>query len=500
MSDSYALNDVPEIELSSYTLDPAVLSLVPASLAQKYKLIPLFKVGNTLTIAMANPRNILALDEVHAQVNMEVNYVKSTEREIEEAISEYYGIQSVVEDVLKEYQRTEDIKPVKALEEESPIVKLVNAIVTQAIAQKASDIHIEPEAKGLRVRYRIDGLLHEELRLPSYILNAIVSRIKVLSEMDIAESRVPQDGRFNMTHNGKSIDFRISTFPSVYGEKVVMRILDKSAIMYRLTEIGFSEENLARFKKATSKPHGVILVTGPTGSGKTTTLYATLAELNSKEFNIVTVEDPVEYELAGITQAQVNVKAGLTFASALKSILRQDPDIILIGEIRDTETANIAIQSALTGHLVFSTLHTNDSSGAVSRMQEMGVEAFLIASSLDAVLAQRLVRLICKKCKMEVPVPEPIKKRFPDLQTMYKGKGCKACKGTGYKGRIGIFELFVVDDNIRKLISDKRNSSEIKAAAISSGMKTLFDDGIDKVKQGITSLDEVLRVTELEQL
>jgi general secretion pathway protein E len=336
--------------------------------------------------------------------------------------------------------------------------------------------------------------------MPPYMASPIASRIKILAGMDIAESRVPQDGRFEVVVSGAHVDIRVSTFPSAYGEKVVLRLLDKSSMIYTLKEIGMAPDMLEKFGKSIHKPHGIILVTGPTGCGKTTTLYSTLTELNSKELNITTVEDPIEYEIPGVTQSQVNIKAGLTFASALRSILRQDPDVILIGEIRDLETATIAIQSALTGHTVFSTLHTNDAAGALTRLLDMGVEPFLISSSVEAVLAQRLVRLICKKCKVQAEVPENIRQRYPDLTVAFKGTGCKACKNTGYKGRMGIFELLVTDDAVRKMISDKKDSSDIKKYAVSKGMKTLFDDGIEKVKAGLTTLDEVLRVTELEQV
>src|SRR3989339_914336 len=492
--------DVPDVELSDYTIDPRVLKLIPASVAEKYKLIPLFTVGKKLTVAMAEPRNIVALDEVRSLTKLDISIVKSKEKEIELAIAEYYGIAGVVEDLIKDYERTKNQSKVgQSTSADAPVVKLVDLIIAQALNERSSDIHIEPEEKDVRIRYRVDGILHEVVTLPPFMLSPIVSRIKVLSSMDISESRVPQDGRFRLEKE-KTVDFRVSTFPSVYGEKVVLRILDKSAILLTLKDIGFSDENLAKFRKVVHKPHGVVLVTGPTGSGKTTTLYAVLSEVNNKQQNIITVEDPIEYELAGITQAQVNIKAGLTFASALRSILRQDPDIILIGEIRDMETAEIAVQAAMTGHLVLSTLHTNDAVSALTRLIDVGVEPFLISSSVEAVLAQRLVRVICTKCKEEVGVPENIKERFPDLKVMYRGVGCKSCKNTGYKGRCGIFELLITDETVRKMVGSKAGVDEIKKYAVSQGMKTLFLDGLGKVKAGITSLDEVLRVTELEQI
>ena len=483
MAQRKGISEVPEIDLSTYTIDSAAVDLVPALVSQKYGLIPLFKVGSALTVAMAEPNNILALDEVRTVTGLDISVVKSDLKKIEEAIAEYYGISGVVEEVVKEYKSTVgESKPKKTREEAAPIVKLVNVILNSAVSQGASDIHVEPEAKHVRVRFRIDGVLHEETTMPSYMIGPIASRVKVLSGMDIAESRVPQDGRFEINSLGRTIDLRVSSFPSSYGEKIVLWILDKSAMIYKLTQIGFTEDNLDKFKKVILKPHGILLVTGPTGSGKTTTLYSMLTELNSSELNIMTVEDPIEYEIDGITQSQVNVKAGLTFASALRSILRQDPDAILIGEIRDVETAEIAIQSALTGHLVFSTLHTNDAAGSLTRLLDMGVEPFLISSSVEAILAQRLVRLICKKCKKEMPAPESLAEKYPGIKKICKGEGCKSCRDTGYKGRTGVFELLLVDDTVRKMITDKKSSQDIKKYAISKGMRTLYEDGMIKVK------------------
>lgn len=492
--------NVPEVDLGDYTVDPKVLKLIAPSVAKKYQLIPLFNVGKKLTVAMADPRNIVALDELRSLTNMDISAVKSQAKEIEMAINEYYGVAGVVEDLVKEYERTKNQAKVRpSAASDAPIVKLVDLFIGQALNEHASDIHIEPEEKDVRIRYRVDGVLHEVISLPPLMLSPIVSRIKVLSSMNIAESRVPQDGRFRMEKD-KVVDFRVSTFPSVYGEKVVLRILDKSVMLRSLSDIGFSPDNLTRFRKIIHKPHGVVLVTGPTGSGKTTTLYSVLAEINSKELNIMTVEDPIEYELAGITQAQVNTKAGLTFAAALRSILRQDPDVILIGEIRDQETAEIAVQAAMTGHLVLATLHTNDAVGALTRLTDIGVEPFLISSSVEAVLAQRLVRKICPTCKKEVEVPKNIKERFPDLKTMYAGVGCRSCKNTGYKGRCGIFELLIADEGIRKMVVERKSVDDIKKYAVAQGMKTLLLDGVEKIKAGLTSLDEVLRVTELEQV
>ncbi len=499
MSDTIGINEIPEIDLAGYDIDQKIVDLVPAAIAEKYKLIPLFKVGSTITIAVSDPKNILAVDEVRNATKLDISVVKASLKNIEGAITEYYGISGIIDEAIRVYGSERKETKVKAPDrDQSPIVKLVDALILQAVREKASDIHIEPEADHIRIRYRVDGVLQEENTFPSFMHGPVVSRIKVMAALDIAENRIPQDGRINISIDNKSIDLRISTFPSVYGEKVVMRILDKSSMLLSLSDLGFSEDNYKKISTAIHRPHGIVLVTGPTGSGKTTTLYACLQEINSSEINVVTVEDPIEYELDGITQSQVNVKAGLTFASALRSILRQDPDVIFIGEIRDVETAGISIQSALTGHMVLSSLHTNDSVGALARLADMGVESFLIASSVEAILAQRLVRLICPRCKKEIPVPEELKAKFPDLQVMYKGKGCKQCKGTGYKGRTCILEVLVVDDEVEKMISAKTDVGTIRRYALDHGMKTLYFDGIEKVRAGLTTYDEVVRVTELE--
>ncbi len=500
MVDKKSFRNIPEVDLSSYALDPKVLKIVPPSLAQKYNRIPLFKVGDTLTIAMSNPKDITALDEIRRVTKMDLSVVKASQEDIQDSITEHYGIAGVVDSVIKDYRPPQGSKAKMVAPTDAPVMRLVDVIISQAVRERASDVHIEPEAKDVRVRYRVDGILHEELKIPPHMLAPVVSRIKVLSSLDIAESRIPQDGRYEMELDEKKIDLRVSTFPSAYGEKVVLRILDKSAMLLKLPDIGFAQENLSKFLKIIHKPHGIILVTGPTGSGKTTTLYSALSEINSKEMNVVTVEDPIEYELPGVTQSQINVKAGLTFASALRSILRQDPDVILIGEVRDLETATIAIQSALTGHLVFSTLHTNDAPGALTRLVDMGVEPFLISSSVEAVLAQRLVRMVCEKCKEKIAVPESLRKDFPDIKFLYKGKGCKACKNTGFRGRVGIFELLILDEHVREMINNKASTDEIRKYVIKQGMKTLYADGLDKVKEGRTTLDEVLRVTELDQV
>ena len=499
--------DIPRVDLSSYLVDQKTVNLVPISIAKKYRLMPLFKVGDVLTVAMVDPFDIIALDEVRTRSKCDVEPMVATSKEIEQAIAQYYGVAGSVEDLIKSIGPTEGAGPTVAASaavalEEAPVVKLVSLLVFRAVSENASDIHIEPTNKDIRIRYRVDGIMHDVSTAPSYLLSSIVTRIKVMAKMDIAESRIPQDGRFELKVEAKTIDARVSSYPSIYGEALVMRLLDKSSVLFGLGELGFSEENLRRFEEVIKRPYGIILVTGPTGSGKTTTLYATLNHIVTPEKNIMTIEDPVEYELAGIRQSQINSKAGLEFANALRSILRQDPDIILVGEIRDLETARVAIQSALTGHLVFSTLHTNDAAGTLTRLTDMGVEPFLTASSMAAAIAQRLVRTICTRCKVSfVPSKDILGKIGFDPNkeyTFYHGKGCKACLNTGYKGRLGIFEILVVDDKIRNLVLNRASSVEIKQAAISAGMKTLRDDGLLKVLEGKTTIDEVMRVTQLD--
>jgi len=393
--------EIPRVDLSSYLVDQKILSLVPIAAAKKYKLMPLFKVGDVLTVAMVDPFDIMALDEVRSKSKCDVEPMVATSKDIDQAIAQYYGVAGSVEDLVKSIGPVEAAAPVTAapVEEEAPVTKLVNLLIIRAIMEKASDVHIEPTEKNIRIRYRVDGIMHDVSTAPAYLLSSIVTRIKVMAKMDISESRVPLDGRFELKVEGKVIDARVSSYPSIYGESMVMRLLDKSSVLFGLEELGFSDENLRKFEEIIKRPYGIILVTGPTGSGKTTTLYATLNKIVTPEKNIMTIEDPVEYELAGVRQSQVNLKAGLEFANALKSMLRQDPDIILVGEIRDLETARVAIQSALTGHLVFSTIHTNDAAGTLTRLTDMGIEPFLTASAVAAAIAQRLIRTICQRCK-----------------------------------------------------------------------------------------------------
>ncbi|MBI5078867.1 type II/IV secretion system protein, partial [Candidatus Saganbacteria bacterium] len=480
------------------------IRLVPVSAAKKYKVIPLFKVGDVLTIATVDPFDIMALDEVRAKSNCDVEPMVATAKDIEQAITQYYGVAGSVEDLVRTIGPAVKTagSTIAAPLEEAPVTKLVNMLILRAVENGASDVHIEPTDKNIRIRYRVDGILHDISTAPLHLHSSIMTRIKVTAGMDIAESRLPQDGRFELKIEGKAVDVRASTYPTIYGESISMRLLDKSSLFFSLTDLGFSKENLARFEELIKRPYGIILVTGPTGSGKTTTLYATLHHIVTPEENFVTIEDPIEYELPGVRQSQVNVKAGLTFANALPSILRQDPDVILVGEIRELETAKIAIQAALTGHLVFSTLHTNDAAGTLTRLTNMGIEPFLTSSAVAAAVAQRLLRTICPRCKAPFsPSKDVLKKVNFDVNkecTFYHGAGCKACHNTGYKGRSGIFEILTVDDKIKDMVLNGASAKEIRLAAIAAGMKTLHDDGLLKVMEGKTTIDEVIRVTQLD--
>jgi len=497
---------VPYIDLTNYVIDTGLIRLVPEDFAKRYKVVPLFKIGNSLTVAMANPHDIVAIDQLRRINNIDsIDSVLATEAGIQKILDSYYNVagsvEEIVESIRKEKPGQKQQKSLAESAEEAPIIKLLNIVIMGAVKDRASDIHIEPEADILRIRYRIDGIMHEINALPKELQNAIISRVKVLSKMDIAENRKPQDGRIRLRLENKDLDIRVSTFPTIHGENVVMRLLDKASIMLELKDLRFSKENLDNFQKLIRRPNGIILVTGPTGSGKTTTLYATLTSISSMEKDIITIEDPVEYELPLIRQTQVNPKADITFANGLRSILRQDPDIIMVGEIRDKETSEVAIQAALTGHLVFSTLHTNDAPSALTRLIDMGVEPFLISSSVIGILAQRLVRLICDRCKEKYTPAGAVLKELgiEEKAEFYRGKGCSHCKNTGFAGRMGIFELLVINDEIRKMINERKSADEIKKIARQSGMKTLIEDGFEKAKEGLTTLDEVLRVTAVER-
>jgi type IV pilus assembly protein PilB len=496
---------VPFIDLSDYLIDPQVVKLIPEATAKKHKAIPLFKIGDNLTVAMTNPQDILALDEIRLKSGVAaVEPVLATPDMIQRAIDQYYSATGSAEELVKGLTpekleaAARNPKGQEAVAEEAPVIKLVNLLIMQAVKERASDIHIEPTEDKVLIRYRIDGILHPAQEIPAHLQSALASRIKVMAKMDIAETRNPQDGKIQVKMESRDLDLRISTFPTLHGENIVIRILDKSSVLLGLPELGFSPQDLKVFDKLIRRPNGIILVTGPTGSGKTTTLYAALAAVNSEEKNIITIEDPVEYEIPLIRQTQVNPKAGLTFANGLRSILRQDPDIIMVGEIRDRETAEIAIQASLTGHLVFSTLHTNDAASSLTRLIDMGVEPFLIASSVIGILAQRLVRVICPKCKEKyTPAAEMlnslgIKERYD----FFRGKGCSHCKGSGFSGRVGIFELLVMNEEIKNMVTVRSPANEIRKLAISAGMRTLFDDGLEKVKGGVTTAEELSRVTE----
>ncbi len=536
---------VPSIKLSKIEINPNVIKLVPASKAKNYLIIPIQRMGPRLTLAMADPSNIVAIDEIKFMTSFNVEPVVASEAEIIEAIKKYYGgggsiagmgkvgfeaseynideegasamdsgvmldddlvnvddFDALVHGAVDNVEVIETTQMDDGAEIEGPIIKIVNGILIKAIKLGASDIHFEPYERVFRVRYRLDGVLRREMALPNKIRNAIISRLKIMAKLDIAEKRLPQDGRIKLRlGKGREMDFRVSVVPTLFGEKVVLRLLDKSALQLDLTKLGFEQSSLEDLEKAIHKPVGMILVTGPTGSGKTTTLYSVLSELNKESENIMTAEDPVEYNFMGINQVQMHEDIGLTFASSLRSFLRQDPDIIMVGEIRDFETAQIAIQAALTGHLVLSTLHTNDAPSTISRIIDMGIEPFLISSSVILILAQRLIRKICSECREQIKVhpqllidlgvPPDEAKTF----TVYKGKGCAICSGTGYKGRLGLYEVMTMREEVKEMVLSRASSSEIKKEAIRLGMKTLRQSGIHKVKEGLTSIEEVVRTT-----
>lgn len=513
--------NLPYVDLDTYLIDDQIVKIIPEELARRHTLIPLFKIGATLTIAMENPLNILALDELRNRTKTDVEIAISTEKKIKKAIDQYYRVGSTVFDSAlrrmsaqngaepppepADYRKTHDLQmkePLTGPLEGAPAARMFDLVMIQAIRDRASDIHFEPDEKALRVRFRIDGFLFESLTLPRAVHPAITARIKILAEMDITETRLPQDGNFNIRMENRGFEIRVSTFPTIYGENVVLRILDQTSPLITLEDLGFSGEMLARYRQLIRKTSGIILVTGPTGSGKTTTLYASLNMINSVDKNIITIEDPVEYRLPLIRQTQINPKAGITFASGLRSILRQDPDVIMVGEIRDLETSEIAIQAALTGHLVFATLHTNDASEAITRLLDIGVEPYLISSSVAGVLAQRLVRVICPHCKTASPEDqESMKELGNDLPqsnappTFYRGRGCKQCRQSGYLGRAGIFELLVVNEKVKRLIAEKASGQAIREAAVeTAGLKSLRVDGLIKVLRGITTREEVDRV------
>ncbi|MGQ9824366.1 MAG: GspE/PulE family protein [Desulfotomaculales bacterium] len=497
---------IPQINLAEKLNIPLIRSL-PEALLRRHKVVPVKKEGNRLMVAMSDPLNVVAIDDLRLATGLEIDPVLAREQEIDEALQKAFtfsGLEKVLAEMPDGTEAAEtqvlDLTPEAAGGAEVPLVRLVNSLIAQAVNEKASDIHIEPQERKVLVRFRQDGLLREVMTLSPQTRLPLVSRVKIMAGMDIAEKRLPQDGRIQIKLGGRNIDLRVSSMPTIFGEKIVLRVLDKSVSILPIEELGFEEYNFTRFLNLLRHAYGMVLITGPTGSGKTTTLYAVLNKLRSPELNIVTIEDPVEYVLEGINQTQVNVKAGLTFASGLRSILRQDPDVIMVGEVRDRETAEIAVRAASTGHLVLSTLHTNDAAGALTRLIDMGVEPFLVASSVLGVVAQRLVRVLCPYCRQKyVPSPDAAERMFMSAAptsdvTLYAPGRCARCDQTGYRGRISIQEVLISSGNIRSLINQKRSADEIKQQAIKEGMVTLQQDGINKARRGITSLQEIMRV------
>jgi type IV pilus assembly protein PilB len=495
------------VDLAEYPIDRGAVALLPEPMARRILALPVTWAEDRLVVAMADPGNVLAIDDMRAVTGAEISIVVATRTQLSEAIDRFHRLDSEVDEVAQiaagELEVDDDEALTREAVEDAPIVKFVNLLIAQAVADRASDIHVEPTEHDLRIRFRVDGVLHEVMHSPRSIQGGVISRLKVMADINIAERRIPQDGRISLNVAGKAIDLRVATLPTVYGEKVVMRILDKTRAQLSLPDLGFHPAVLPRFEACFRKPYGTILVTGPTGSGKSTTLYATLNVLNSTDKNVITVEDPVEYRLPGVNQVQVNPKAGLTFASALRSILRSDPDIVLVGEIRDRETATIAVEASLTGHLVLSTLHTNDAASTPMRMVEMGVEPFLVVSALDCVVAQRLARKLCDRCREEY---EPTHAELTEAgwpaallkaegpPKLYRAIGCAACSRTGYRGRLAVHEVMVMSEEISRMVVERYSSDDIKKTALSQGMLTLREDGLVKVAQGKTTLEELFRV------
>ncbi|MCK4396162.1 type IV-A pilus assembly ATPase PilB [candidate division WOR-3 bacterium] len=512
--------NVPGVDLSTMDIEDGVLKLIPSNIATKYELIPLSRIGKTLTVAMVNPDDIFALEDIKFSTGFEVQPVVTTEISIRNALEKFYEGQDLLQSVEKEMEAVEEeVEVVEAGDKEAdedemsdlaaeigsgPIVKLVNTIITKGVEAGASDIHIEPYDKELRVRFRIDGILREVMKPPKKMHKAVVSRIKIMAKMKIAEKRLPQDGRIKVRIKRKPIDFRVASMPTIYGEKMALRILDRSAISFNLEDLGFEKEQLEKFLQAIRMPFGIVLVTGPTGCGKTTTLYSALEKINSLEVNITTAEDPVEYTLVGVNQVQMREMVGLTFASALRSYLRQDPNIIMVGEIRDKETAEISIRASLTGHLVLSTVHTNTAAATITRLVNMGVQPFLLASTLNLVLSERLLRKICLNCMEKVQISNDYLKRVGlnpdefDGVTFHKGAGCPVCNGSGYKGRIGIFEVMTLTPGVRELILERVSTDRIHVEAVKEGMRTLRDVAVEKLKKGSITIEEVLKETTIK--
>lgn len=507
----------PQVNVKKYAIDRKVLDLIPEKIARRYNILPLFKIENVLTIAISNPLNVISLDDISAVAGCKVEPVIDDDKNIRVAIDQWYGVgearQELIENLVEEFEqiKNENIEEgkreskyaaglheikLKKEADEAPIIRLVNTYIVMAILEGASDIHLEPKKDSMIVRFRIDGFLYNRDRMPPRMIAPVTARIKIISGMDISKRRIPQDGRIGLVIRERNIDIRTSTYPSLHGENIVLRVLDKSQTSLSLSEIGFTDEDLLTVRKALKSTRGIILITGPTGSGKTTTVYSALNDLKTEHKKIITIEDPVEYEIEGLVQGQVDRKTGVDFASALRSILRQDPDIIYVGEIRDKETAQIAVRAALTGHLVLSTLHTNDAVGAITRLRDIGIESGLIGTTLLCSIAQRLVRKICLRCLEKYQPDEGLLKSLgltPDTK-LNKGSGCESCKDIGYKGRNGIFEILFVNDKIKTMISNEASEEKIIKAAKASGMRTMSDDGMQKVIKGVTTLDEIERV------
>jgi type IV pilus assembly protein PilB len=540
---------VPSVNLDLFEVDAVVLRLIPREVAEKYSVLPLSRVGATLTLAMVDPTNVFAMDDIKFMTGLNIEPVVVSEAGVQEAIEHYYAQSREIElasmvdvalasangngkgdpggfqmgtdslsldqldfeegagegvQVIDEDDEI-DVTSLARMSEDAPVVRLVNVLLVDALGRGASDIHIEPYEKDLRIRFRIDGVLYDVMHPPMRLRDALISRIKIMSKLDISEKRLPQDGRIKIKlkaeNRARELDFRVSTLPTLFGEKVVMRLLDKEKLMLDMTKLGFEAESLVKFQRNISKPYGMVLVTGPTGSGKTNTLYSALQSLNTTETNIMTAEDPVEFNLVGVNQVQMKEQIGLNFAAALRSFLRQDPNIILVGEIRDFETAEIAIKAALTGHLVLSTLHTNDAPSTISRLMNMGIEPFLVATSVNLIQAQRLIRRVCSECKAEVPTPPEalmevgFAKEEAKSIKIFKGKGCAKCNNTGYKGRVGLYEVMEITDDIRELILIGASALELRKRAVEQGMLTLRQSGLMKIKSGITTIEEVVRET-----
>lgn len=487
---------IPHINLFRYPFDPKLFNIVPKDFAKRNLLVPLKADGDRLFVAMSDPMDYLTIEDLRLSTGFHIETAIASKDDILRTISKYYEDESFEDIFIDQPEETKQQEELTDLD--SPVVRLVNQLMVSAVAQKASDIHLDPQENELVIRYRLDGMLKTERVLPKHMQGMLTARIKILANLDITEQRLPQDGRIKTTIDFRPIDLRVSTLPTIFGEKIVMRILDLSSSLSDLKKLGFNPLNLERFLEEINRPNGIVLISGPTGSGKSSTLYAALNKLNSEEVNIITVEDPVEYQLSGVNQIQVNQNVGLTFATGLRSILRQDPDIVMVGEIRDRDTVEIAIRASLTGHLVLSTIHTNDSVASITRLLDMGVEPFLVTASLNAVVAQRLIRKVCRDCGKKMPATtreqEIFAKRGLAINEINRGSGCASCNMTGYRGRVAIHEVLLIDDAMRELINSNATPAKIREAAVNSGTVFLIDDGLDKVKQGLTTTEEVLRV------